>query len=157
LRTISQSSSTERDRALELFPGYRSDVLLKIPADASGEYYPVDTQADENGVPRPDKGDDGSDALLRWVAKIVIAGSPKPMGLPTVTALQPHRLTDLIGGAATGTQYAFYGIDFSATGGFFISRCDLSQKLDPVSSSNAKSYDPTDARTLFLNTTDKWL
>lgn len=157
IRNISEVSPVERDRSLELYPGYRSDVLIQPPVNASGEYYLVDTRGDVNGVPRPDKGADGSDELVRWVARIVVSGSQQSMSLPTVSELQPHRLNDLAPSAATGTQYAFYGIDFAEDGGFFISRGDLSQTLDPVSPSNAKSYDPSDARELTLGDTEKWL
>jgi|GEM_PF-198760 len=157
IRTISQASAIARDRALELYPGYRSDVLLQAPANALGVFYLVDTRGDANGVPRPDSGGDGSPELVRWVAKLVVSGPPKAMSLPQAAALAPHRLTDLVPSTATGAQYAFYGIDFSDNGGFFVSRSDLSQTLTPVSPSNAKSYDPSDARLLRLSNVDRWL
>jgi FtsP/CotA-like multicopper oxidase with cupredoxin domain/peroxiredoxin len=153
LREVSETQT------LELFPGYRSDVLIQPPPDASGVYYLVDTRWDVNGQPRPDTGADGSPEPLRWVLKIVVTGAPRTMNLPTEAELRPHRLTDLQPAAVTGTQRAFYGLYLPANApiGFFVSRSDLSQSLDPVSPANAKAYDPTDPRLLTLGKTERWL
>lgn len=155
LRTIDPSQAAIRDRVLELFPGYRSDVLLKAPND-SGEFYLVDTRND-TAVPRPDTGADGSTELLRWVAKIRVEGSAVSMSLPDLTALAPHRLPDLLPSAVSNTRFAFYGLDLTLDPiGFFISRNDLSSANTPVSTSNAKPYDPSDARLLQIGETDRW-
>ena len=161
IRRIDRTQTAVRDRILELFPGYRSDVLVQAPPAAAGDYYLVDTRWDSGGTPRPDKGADGSPELLRWVAKIVVAGSPVSMSMPDVSKLRPQRLDDLQASAVTGTQFAFYGL-FLPPGqaiGYFISRNDLSQRLDTVSPANAKEYDPdpTKARPLVLGKTERWL
>jgi FtsP/CotA-like multicopper oxidase with cupredoxin domain/peroxiredoxin len=143
-------------QVVELFPGYRSDLLLLPPTDVSGEYYLVDTSWDKGGKPSPATGADGSPELLRWVAKIVVTGAPKMMSLPTVASLSPHRLADLSPTAVTGTQYAFYGLYLTGSLQFMVSREDLSQKLDSVSPANAKSFNATYPRVLTLGKTERW-
>jgi FtsP/CotA-like multicopper oxidase with cupredoxin domain/peroxiredoxin len=152
--TIREISETQ---TLELFPGYRSDVLIQPPTDASGEYYLVDTRWDLDGQPWQETGADGSPELLRWIAKIVVTGPPKAMNLPGEAALSSHRLADILPSTVTGAQYAFYGIYNAADPQFFVSRSDLSQVLNSVSPQDAKSYDPNDPRVLLLGKTEKWL
>ena len=56
---------------IELFPGYRSDVLVKAPVNASGEYYLVDDNMLDDRT-----GADGSPEPIRWIAKLVVTGQP---------------------------------------------------------------------------------
>lgn len=158
IREVHPNRPQPRDKVLELFPGYRSDVLLKAP-DVASEFYLVDTQNDSATTgPRPDTGADGSPELLRWVAKIVVRGNPLAMQLPLPTALAPHRLPDLQASMVSDTQYAFYGLELALDPiGYFISRQNLSNTLDPVSVSNAKPFDPLDDRNLPLGATSRWL
>jgi len=158
IRTIDRSQAAARDQILELFPGYRSDVLVQVPGAASGEFYLVDTSFDVSGTPRPDKGADGSPEPVRRVARIVVAGSPVTMSLPAPAALLPHRLDNLLPSAATGTQYAFYGLDLTAASiGFFISRRDLSATTQSVNPLLDQAYDPSHPRQLSLGKTERWL
>ena len=70
---------------LDLYPGYRSDVLIQAPRGFSGEYDLVDLQAPAG------TGDDGSPESLSLVRRILIAGKPKPMELPRPADLARYR------------------------------------------------------------------
>lgn len=156
IRGIGPAQPEPRNKVLEMFSGYRSDVLLQAPA-VEGDYYLVDTENDR-GAPRPDTGADGSAELLRWVVKIHVEGTPQSMTMPIPTALAPHRLPDLLPAAVSGTRHAFYGLELALTPiGYFISRADLSTSASPVSTANAEPYDPTHPRVLPLNATERWL
>jgi peroxiredoxin len=128
---------------LELFPGYRSDVLVQIPDDASGEFYLVDRNA-ATGT-----GADGSPEPLKWIARLKVVGPAVKMNLPTAGALLPHRLPMLTDSADLNTRYAFYGI---TNAGFFISRVNIPVNGVPTGS----EFDPNSIRTLFLNQTERW-
>jgi FtsP/CotA-like multicopper oxidase with cupredoxin domain/peroxiredoxin/ketosteroid isomerase-like protein len=137
---------------LDVFPGYRSDVLIRAPSAASGVYYLVD--GNRNDPPGQDTGADGSPEPLRWIAKVIIAGSPMSMTLPVAAELQPHRLTDLSANAITGTQYAFYGLVFPPnTTNYFISR----ENVPPDQEPNGSEFSLTNPRILSLGKTERWL
>lgn len=156
LRTIHPTQAQLRDRMLELYPGYRSDCLLQAP-DVAGTFYLVDTQNDTGGVSRPDKGADGSDELLRWVAKITVEGPAKPMPLPSTTALAAHRLPNITS-PVTNTQYAFYGLNLSASPiQYLTTRRDFSASSTPLTLANAEPFNPGNPRLLDLGTTARWL
>ncbi|HYH67749.1 MAG TPA: Rid family hydrolase, partial [Urbifossiella sp.] len=155
---------------LNLFPGYRSDVLVRAPDDASGEYYLVDTEWDdrETGLPRPEKGADGSPELLRWVAKIVVAGPRRDMRLPEQHELAAHALPSLVETPGMGLQHSFYGIYFPPLNlpppedelRFMVSRRNLASKHDDFVKPTEhldKEYDPTNVRRLVLGRTEKWV
>jgi FtsP/CotA-like multicopper oxidase with cupredoxin domain/peroxiredoxin len=150
---LATGSIPEADQ-IELYPGYRSDALIQPPIDASGDYYLVDASLPDKGA----TGADGSPELVRWIAKIVVSGPPVAMALPRPEQLVRQRLKDLRPAEVTGTQYAFYGIDFppNATN-FLVSRADLSETTTPVNLSNASPYNPSDARLLTLGKTQRWL
>ena len=131
--------------SLELYPGYRSDVLIRAPFDSSGEYDLVDLNAPAG------TGADGSPELLRLVARIVISGTPKPMDFPRAADLAKYRLDDLTAPTDPTIQYAFYGIvnetvrveDKNVT----VSRYYVSRKnLKPGKVPEGKEFDPTDVR-----------
>jgi FtsP/CotA-like multicopper oxidase with cupredoxin domain/peroxiredoxin len=140
---------------IELFPGYRSDALVRVPVDASGEYYLVDAALTDTTA----TGADGSPEPVRWVAKITVSGLPVRMSLPRPEQLRRQRLRDINPNEATGTQYAFYGIDFppNANPNFLISQDDLSTTNTPVNPGNAYPYRPGQARLLTLGKTERWL
>jgi FtsP/CotA-like multicopper oxidase with cupredoxin domain/peroxiredoxin len=142
--------------SVDLYPGYRSDVLVNPPADASGEYYLVDANLrDADGAPSTATGADGSPELVRWVAKIVVTGPSVSMNRPKAADLFPHRLTDLLPSAVSGTQYAFYGLVFPPGGGtnYFISR----ENLAPGQVPSGSEFSLTNPRPLTLGKTERWL
>jgi len=156
IRAIDPTQPEPRDRVLEMFSGYRSEVLLQSPS-AAGDYYLVDIENDVAG-PRPETGADGSPELLRWVAKIHVEGTPLSMAMPTSASLAPYRLADLSPSAVSGTQHAFYGLELALSPiGYFISRQDLSASASPVSTLNAEAYNPVHPRILPLGATERWL
>jgi FtsP/CotA-like multicopper oxidase with cupredoxin domain/peroxiredoxin/ketosteroid isomerase-like protein len=143
--------------SVDLFPGYRSDVLINPPADTSGEYYLVDANLrNPNGGPSTDTGADGSSELVRWVAKIVVTGSPVSMSRPLASALLPHRLPDLSLAAVTQTRYAFYGLVFPPPpiGGtnYFISR----ENVPPGQMPTGTEFNLSNPRVLTLGRTERW-
>lgn len=69
-----------------LYPGYRSDVLVKAPDD-SGHYVLVDdTSPGLTG---------GDDEPLKYIAHVVVEGERVNMQLPTVAAVKPFRRKSL--------------------------------------------------------------
>lgn len=80
----------ERD-TIELWPGYRSDVLVKAPE--AGEYFLVD-----GGSP------------VKFVARLSISGDPMDMKLPAAAALASLGQTNIEDKEITGQQSATYGI-----------------------------------------------
>jgi FtsP/CotA-like multicopper oxidase with cupredoxin domain/peroxiredoxin len=135
--------------SLELFPGYRSDVLVHPPENASGVYYLIDANAAEGTA------GDGSPEPLKWVAKIVVEGTPRAMERPRASELRPHRLDDPP--TPTGTQYAYYGLVFPPEGGarFYISRRNLPPGTPP--DDRDSEYEPTRPRILTLGKTETWV
>jgi FtsP/CotA-like multicopper oxidase with cupredoxin domain/peroxiredoxin len=142
--------------SLELYPGYRSDVLIRAPFDSSGEYDLVDLNAPAG------TGADGSPELLRLVARIVISGTPKPMDFPRAADLAKYRLDDLTAPTDPTIQYAFYGIvnetvrveDKNVT----VSRYYVSRKnLKPGKVPEGKEFDPTDVRLLKKGKIQQWV
>ncbi|MES2791044.1 MAG: tyrosinase family protein [Planctomycetota bacterium] len=140
---------TKLNDTLDLFPGYRSDILIQPNINTTGEFYLVDNNAPAG------TGADGSPEQLRWVAKIVITGAPQTKQLPTDAELFSHRLPDLVASPSTGTQYAFYGLAFPAGGGtnyFIYSKGNLAPGQVPTEA----EFDPANARKLTLGNTDRW-
>ena len=76
---------------LELWPGYRSDVLVKAPA--AGEYHLAD----------------GTEPVT-YVARISVSGEPMDMSLPSPKTLAPLGQTNIPDKDVTGQQKASYGI-----------------------------------------------
>ncbi|HEV7405383.1 MAG TPA: tyrosinase family protein [Chthoniobacteraceae bacterium] len=137
---------------LELFPGYRSDVLIQAPDDAAGTYYVIDGNAST------DPGADGSPEPVNRIAQVRIVGAPVAMNLPPASALKAHRLPDLSEGDVSKERYAFYGIvrrPKPLPVGFFISRDNIPATGVPEGS----EFDPGPeyVRTLTLGQTERWL
>jgi FtsP/CotA-like multicopper oxidase with cupredoxin domain/peroxiredoxin len=129
LGTIIESES------LELWPGYRSDVLVKAPS-TQGEYFLIDDIAPAATTMS------GQDKELNYVARIVVEGPPVNMKLPDAVSLQNLRLPSIQDKELTGKQEAKYGILKAGD--------SLAFTID------GKSFDMETARTLNLNDVDEW-
>jgi FtsP/CotA-like multicopper oxidase with cupredoxin domain/peroxiredoxin len=121
---------------IELWPGYRSEALIQAPM-VEGTYLLID-----EAVP-PAQTMVGDGKNRKYLAKIVVSGTPNPMGLPASTNLAAYRPPSIPASAVTGTQTATYGID-------------------PVPGSvefhiDGKSYDPNASpRMLTLGSVEEW-
>lgn len=118
---------------IELWPGYRSDVLVAAPA-VPAEYLLVD-----EAVP-PGATMTGEGKNRKYLARIVVAGTPKPMALPASKALSGFRVPSITAAQVTGKQSATYGINVPP----------LAFQID------GKSFDPKVARILKLNDVEEW-
>lgn len=139
---------------LELFPGYRSDVLIQPSKMAKGTYYIVDMNTVKNAPGAT--GADGSPERTSIIAQIVIAGAPVEMKLPEPEVLVKQRLPDLKDKPGQTTRYAFYGLDFPADGSvkFYVSEDDIPSDQVPP----GVEFDPEhQARYLPLGRQEKWL
>ena len=139
---------------IEIHPGYRSDVLVKAPENASGDYYLVDANLDDRS------GADGSPEPVRWIAKLVVTGQKVKMELPPAEQLLAQRLELIQESEVTGApRYAFFGIEFLPNTKFLISERNLAATAEPVNSSNEKDnpFSLTRERRLPLNKTEKWI
>jgi peroxiredoxin len=67
-------------RRVWLYPGNRSDVLVQAP-ERKGNYFLCTFQEDETAPPGQAK------TVLKRLARLVVGGSPKPMGLPKESRL----------------------------------------------------------------------
>jgi len=129
---LALGKSVQKD-VVQLLPGYRSDVLVKAP-DKPGEYVLVD-QATANGI-------DGQGEPLKYIARIVVDGSPVTMKLPTDGEMAKFRLPTLVNAKIDAPQSATYGI-LPATGGV-------------VFTIDGKSFNMDEAKELSLGNTDEW-
>jgi FtsP/CotA-like multicopper oxidase with cupredoxin domain/peroxiredoxin len=91
----------EANDVLDLWPGYRSDVLVKLPDDPGGDYLLEDapTLSGLEGV-----------ESLKYVAHIHISENAKPMPLPSSSELIQYRLPSIDPNSVTGKQAMRYGI-----------------------------------------------
>jgi FtsP/CotA-like multicopper oxidase with cupredoxin domain len=91
-------------REVELYPAYRSDVLVSAPT-TPGEYYLIDASAPAsrslNGIPD----------ITSQLAKVVVRGNPVSMSLPDPDDL-PRALRPIETNEITGSQTAAYAIKF---------------------------------------------
>jgi FtsP/CotA-like multicopper oxidase with cupredoxin domain/peroxiredoxin len=115
---------------VQLWPGYRSDLLVQAPA--AGEYLLVDAASPPgqsvNGLPEP----------VKYLAKVVVGGPPTAMAMPADADLARFRPVPLLTKDVVGKQSAVYSI---ANGSFQI---------------DGRSYDPAQARRLHLGAVDQW-
>jgi FtsP/CotA-like multicopper oxidase with cupredoxin domain/peroxiredoxin len=120
---------------IELWPGYRSDVLIQAPPTA-GEYLLIDdlTPATQtmSGEVKP----------TNYIARVIVEGPPRPMKLPTDQQMAGLRLPSIKDGEITGKQEATYGILLAGN--------------DVLFTIDKKSFDMETARTLKLNDVDEW-
>lgn len=130
---------------VELFPGYRSDVLVQAPVQ-SGVYYLIDaTSPAGNSL-------FGESEPLKFIAKIVIGdGAPLSMGLPTNEQIAVHRLASLTA-PPTGdpVERAYYGI---TAAGFVIGNVDPGP-THPVAGA---PFSTASTRLLTLGKSQRWL
>jgi FtsP/CotA-like multicopper oxidase with cupredoxin domain/peroxiredoxin len=124
---------------LELWPGYRSDVLVQAPT-TPGEYYLIDDVATASTTMS------GEEKPLNYVARIIIQGEPLAMKLPTNAQMQQLRLPSIKDEEITGQQKAQYGILLVGE--------KPNQKA--VFTIDGKSFDMETARTLKLNDVEEW-
>ncbi len=116
---------------IELWPGYRSDLLVEAPQTA-GAYLLIDAAA----PPASTLSGGGEDE--NYIAKVVVAGEPLPMTLPSDDELRPFRLPSIPAQQVEGTQTAVYAL---GGGAFTI---------------NGVSFDPTKPLHLRLGATEAW-
>ncbi|MFY8199245.1 MAG: redoxin domain-containing protein, partial [Pirellula staleyi] len=121
--------------SIELWPGYRSDVLVQAPS-IPGEYFLVDDPAPAATTMS------GLDKELTYVARIIVEGAPVKMKLPNPESLKDLRLPSIQDKEITGKQEAKYGI--------FQAGSSVAFTID------GKSFDMETARTLYLNDVDEW-
>ncbi len=120
---------------IELWPGYRSDVLVKAPM-VKGEYILVDKEVSaSNSI-------SGTKKPLNYVARVIIDGEPEDMKLPTSEQMKGLRLPSIKDAEITGKQEAKYGILAVGNGVVF--------------TIDGKSFDMETARQLQLNDVDEW-
>jgi FtsP/CotA-like multicopper oxidase with cupredoxin domain len=125
----------ERDR-LELWPGYRSDVLIRAPVEP-GVYLLVDerSEAEESLLSTAEE--------RKYVARLVVEGDAAEMAMPAESSLAGLRPPSIDPGRLSGeqTQRAVYTIG-----------------LDPLRFMiNGKPYDPEQSRTLRLGDAEEWV
>lgn len=121
---------------IEMWPGYRSDVLVQAPS-TPGEYLLINMPA--SGL----DGLNSQQQALSYVAKITIGGSPVSMKLPKESDMAGLRLPSIQQTDVTGYQTARYGI-FET------------QNLNFVFTIDGKSFTMESARELKLNDVDEW-
>lgn len=95
----------QRDQ-LELWPGYRSDVLVQAPANAAGAVYILHDYRAISPPPAgvPVKHD------RKHLAILVIEGEPVKQSMPDPVAMAPFRPTSISPTEVTGREFAAYGI-----------------------------------------------
>lgn len=121
--------------AIELWPGYRSDVLVKAPA-VKGEYMLIDDSIPSTSTIS------GTDKPMNFMAHIIIDGEPMDMKLPADDQMKGLRLPSIKDSEITGQQSAKYGIITAGNGiAFTIDR---------------KAFDMETARVLRIGDVDEW-
>jgi FtsP/CotA-like multicopper oxidase with cupredoxin domain len=120
-----------------LWPGYRSDVLVKAPNTPGAEYLLIDLPT------APDESLNGTAEDRKHIARLVIKGDvdPTPGHLPTNDVLKPWRLPSIDPSTVNGQQTATYGILTSSGLQFTI---------------DGKPFSDDNVRSLKLNNVDEW-
>lgn len=122
---------------VELEPGYRSDVLVKL--EMPGTYYLVDDATDKNTSLL------GAEESEKLLARIQVAGDALDMPLPDASALAPLRpFQDITDQEITGSQTVVFCMCKDQTSG----------KI--TYTVNGRVFDPDHARQLKLNTVEEW-
>jgi FtsP/CotA-like multicopper oxidase with cupredoxin domain/peroxiredoxin len=122
--------------SLELWPGYRSDVLVQAPTQV-GDYLIIDER-----VP-PGAGINGNGKDRRNIAKLVVAGNLNTMTLPTNADVAAFRPPSIPPASVTGAQSATFGINSDGSGG-------LAFQID------GRSFGSGFVRNLTLGKTEEW-
>lgn len=89
---------------IELWPGYRSDVLVKFPDAPGTEYLMIDERTAASDSLN------GTEESRKYIARVIIDGDPQSMELPRNEQLAPFRLKSIQPSEVTGQQAATYGI-----------------------------------------------
>ncbi len=129
----------DKKDTVELWPGYRSDVLVRAPL-VPGEYLLLDEQT------AADKSMNGVAESRKHIARIIIEGEPvaKPLPLPPDASMASLRLPSIPDNQVTGApQSATYGIIRVPTGG-------IAFTID------GKSFDMDSTRKLKLGDVSEW-
>jgi FtsP/CotA-like multicopper oxidase with cupredoxin domain/peroxiredoxin len=74
---------------IELWPGYRSDVLVQFPNISAGEYLLVDEASPA------ERSLDGIAESRKYLARVIVEGAPEPMALPSSAQLASFRLPSI--------------------------------------------------------------
>ena len=127
---------------LSLWPGYRSDSLVKAPLQV-GTYVLVDEESSSSLM--------GGSEPLKYVAKLQIEGEPMHMELPANRDVAEFRLPSITDDEIAGAQEAFYGITAQ---GFVIGQ-DPGRPNRPVR--NGREYSPRRSRDLTLGDAEEWV
>ncbi|MEO7340574.1 MAG: tyrosinase family protein [Luteolibacter sp.] len=120
---------------IELWPGYRSDVLIQAPLEQT-EYLLADERVQQTGLEGPIEGN------RKYLARILVHGPPRPMSLPTNAALEPFRPKSIQQSEVTGDQEMTYGV--------------ITENGKTSFTINGKSYDMNRTRLLPLGATERW-
>lgn len=118
---------------VELWPGYRSDVLVQAP-ETPAKYLLVDERKS------PQDSLTGLGENRKYIALLIVEGESAAMRLPRPEQLRPYRLPSLRPEQVTGTQEAKYAITRPAVE-FTI---------------NGRPYDPATPRVLPLGAVEEW-
>lgn len=123
---------------VELWPGYRADVLVKAP-DQPGEYLLLDERT------AAAVSLDGLEESRKYIARVIVDGDPQPMKLPVDAQLARYRLPSIPPDTVTApVQTSVYGILKKPGGGVLFT-------ID------GKPFDASNVRKLTLGKTDEWI
>ncbi len=120
---------------IELWPGYRSDVLGQAPKEPGTYLLRDNAEPAVNSI-------NGQDKPLNYVARIVVDGPVVDMKMPTDGEMKDLRLPSIKDSEVTGKQDVSYGI--------FSNNNNVTFTIDH------KSFDMESARELKLNDVDVW-
>lgn len=91
-------------QTIELWPGYRSDVLVQFPNVPRGDYLIVDEASPA------DESLDGIAEKRKYLGRVIIEGDPAPMALPRNDELAQYRLPSIPPTKDADQQTVVYGI-----------------------------------------------
>lgn len=131
------------EQMIEMWPGYRSDVLVKFPDIPAGDYLLVDDAAPA------DQSLNGIEETRKYIARIIVEGAPQPMALPKDAQLAKFRLPSI-------SPYTPNMGQQSATYGVYVNK-DASGKVTSVTFNvDGKPFSMDRARSLTLGGVDDW-
>jgi FtsP/CotA-like multicopper oxidase with cupredoxin domain/peroxiredoxin len=130
---IALGKMVKRDQ-IDLFPGYRSDVLIQAPGKP-GEFLLVDQQTKA--------GMSSQGEPLKYIARIIVDGEPVKMTLPKSEDFANQGLPTLAEAKIDNEQSATYAILKNAAGA-------VSFNID------GRPFDMDQAKVLYLGNTDEW-
>lgn len=120
---------------VEMWPGYRSDVLVKAPNVPGAEYLLVDERTNaRNSV-------SGLSESRKYIARVIVRGTPVNMDLPATDSIAAFRPPSITDSEVTGTQSATYGINVAGSVNFEI---------------DGREYNPAVVRKLTVGDVEEW-